>query len=86
MNAATSDASFGTLFEPHRRSITLHCYRMLGSLQDAEEIAQETLLTIREGACFAAHSFCLPEAFPAVRAAVLPCQRTGHTMSDRDGL
>src|SRR5579863_10352843 len=44
MNAGTSDESFGTLFEPHRRSITLHCYRMLGSLQDAEEIAQETLL------------------------------------------
>jgi RNA polymerase sigma-70 factor (ECF subfamily) len=36
--------SFGTLFEPHRRAITLHCYRMLGSLQDAEEIVQESLL------------------------------------------
>src|SRR5258708_21110871 len=44
MSAGTSDESFRTLFEPHRRSITLHCYRMLGSLQDAEEIVQETLL------------------------------------------
>ena len=44
MDARTSDESFRTLFEPHRRSITLHCYRMLGSLQDAEEIVQETLL------------------------------------------
>jgi RNA polymerase sigma-70 factor, ECF subfamily len=42
--AGPSEESFRTLFEPHRRSITLHCYRMLGSLQDAEEIVQETLL------------------------------------------
>jgi RNA polymerase sigma-70 factor (ECF subfamily) len=44
MTAGASDESFRTLFEPHRRPITLHCYRMLGSLQDAEEIVQETLL------------------------------------------
>jgi RNA polymerase sigma-70 factor, ECF subfamily len=44
MVARASEESFRTLFEPHRRSITLHCYRMLGSLQDAEEIVQETLL------------------------------------------
>jgi RNA polymerase sigma-70 factor (ECF subfamily) len=44
MIAGASDESFRTLFEPHRRAITLHCYRMLGSLQDAEEIVQETLL------------------------------------------
>jgi RNA polymerase sigma-70 factor (ECF subfamily) len=39
-----SEESFRTLFEPHRRAITLHSYRMLGSLQEAEEIVQETLL------------------------------------------
>jgi len=44
MTAGASDESFRAIFEPHRRSITLHCYRMLGSLQDAEEIVQETLL------------------------------------------
>lgn len=44
MGGPDSDAPFRTLFEPHRRAITLHCYRMLGSLQDAEEIAQESLL------------------------------------------
>src|SRR5262245_47776999 len=44
MRAQPTDEDFRTQLEPHRRAITLHCYRMLGSLQDAEEIAQESLL------------------------------------------
>jgi len=44
MGALPTDEDFRTQLEPHRRAITLHCYRMLGSLQDAEEIAQESLL------------------------------------------
>jgi len=44
MTTATSDESFRALFEPHRRAIMRHCYRMLGSLQDAEELTQEVLL------------------------------------------
>ena len=39
-----ADADFRTQLEPHRRAITAHCYRMLGSLHDAEEMAQESLL------------------------------------------
>src|SRR5881394_1793934 len=38
------DDAFRTQLEPHRRAIMLHAYRMLGSLQDAEEVAQESLL------------------------------------------
>jgi RNA polymerase sigma-70 factor (TIGR02960 family) len=46
---AGDDEAFGSLTDPYRRELHVHCYRILGSVQDAEDMLQETLLAAWRG-------------------------------------
>jgi RNA polymerase sigma-70 factor (ECF subfamily) len=38
------EQAFGARVEPHRRELHVHCYRLLGSFEEAEDLVQEAFL------------------------------------------
>jgi RNA polymerase sigma-70 factor (TIGR02960 family) len=46
---AGDEEAFREITDPYRRELQLHCYRILGSAQDAEDVLQETLLAAWRG-------------------------------------
>jgi RNA polymerase sigma-70 factor (TIGR02960 family) len=46
---ARDEDAFRELTDPYRRELQLHCYRIVGSTQDAEDLVQETLLAAWRG-------------------------------------
>jgi RNA polymerase sigma-70 factor (TIGR02960 family) len=46
---AEDEAAFAELLARHRRELHLHCYRMLGSVTDADDLVQETIIAAWRG-------------------------------------
>jgi RNA polymerase sigma-70 factor, ECF subfamily len=46
---AGDEQAFRSLTDPYRRELQVHCYRIVGSVQDAEDLVQETLLAAWRG-------------------------------------
>ena len=93
----TDEQAFRELVEPYRAELRLHCYRLLGSLTDAEDVLQESLLAAWRGlagfegrASVRTWLYGSPPTAAATRCATAPaghlaprCRRSRHPSRPR---
>lgn len=85
--APAGDEAFVSLTEPFRRELTAHCYRMLGSVDDAEELVQETYLRAwRSYAGFEGRSSVRTWLYRIATNACLNALRGAHSRALPSGL
>jgi hypothetical protein len=73
---AGDELAFRELTDTYRRELQLHCYRILGSVQDAEDALQETLVAAWRGLdTFEGHA---PHRRRVVHDAPEPLEHRGH--------
>ncbi|WP_346742748.1 sigma factor [Spongiactinospora sp. TRM90649] len=58
------ERAFGELIERHRRELRVHCYRMLGSFEESEDLVQETFLRAWRGRLAYVAADGTPRVFP----------------------
>jgi RNA polymerase sigma-70 factor, ECF subfamily len=84
---ASDESAFAELVESYRRELQVHCYRMLGSFEDSEDLVQETFLRAwRKRASFEGRSSFRAWLYRVATNACLDAlERRPRVAAERDG-